>query len=89
MKFSISNWLGPLSTTYRFEDGSSIHRSSRESVTYRNGDTIVHVDFYHGGKNGYRYVVPKNLGEVSAKMQRYCRLKHYKIDPDFSPSGNS
>jgi hypothetical protein len=61
MALALCNLLGPLCTTHRFDDGSVIRRSSRESITYEHFRTIIHIEFYRDGSKGYEYYVPENI----------------------------
>ena len=75
--------LLPFCPTYRFDDGSVIRRSSRESVTYDHFGKLVHVDFYYDGSKGYLYYLPKTVtgeerGELIQKLEMYCKRKWYR-----------
>jgi hypothetical protein len=54
MAKSLCNFL-PVRPTYRFEDGSMIRRSSRESISYEDNQKHFDVDFYYNGQDGYEY----------------------------------
>jgi hypothetical protein len=80
----LCNLLGPLCTTYRFDDGSVMRRSSRESITYEGVGDRVDIEFYCNGSDGYEYRLPKNIiGEdkvgLIRKVEEYCWRKGYKI----------
>ena len=84
MKISLCNLLGPICATYRFEDGSIMRRSSRESLTYERFQKPIHIEFCYNGLNGYRYYLPDSLAaderqDLIPKIEEYCRRKRYRI----------
>ena len=84
MAISLCNLLGPLCTTYRFDDGSMVRRSSRESITYENVGVRIDVQFHYNGSSGYEYHLPENIvgedrGGLIRKVKEYCQKKGYRI----------
>ena len=82
--FALCNLLGPLCPTYRFDDGSVIRRSSRESISYDDAHKHFDIDFYFNGLDGYEYYLPPNVSEndrraLVEKVEIYCRKKRYRI----------
>ena len=89
MRLSISNLLGPLCTTYQFDDGSCIRRSSRESLSFEKSGQVVQIEFYSNGARQYTYVLPTQLSaadraKLSEKLIEYCARKKYKLAIDGS-----
>ena len=83
MVISLCNLLGPLCTTYRFDDGSTMRRSSRESITYERDKVPIHIEFYCNGSDGYEYYLPENIADkdrdnLTRKIE-YGEKKRYKI----------
>lgn len=80
----LCNLLGRLSTTYRFEDGSIIRRSSRESIAYERSGKLIHVELLYDGVDGYEYYLPPGLNvderrDLTAKVEEYCKCKGYRL----------
>ncbi len=83
MAKSLCNFL-PFCPTYRFEDGSIIRRSSRESISYEDNQKHFDIDLYYNGQNGYEYYLPPNLSDgdrrvLIPKVETYFRKKRFKI----------
>jgi hypothetical protein len=75
--------LLPFCTTYYFDDGSFMRRSSRESVTYWKLEKPVHVDFYFDRPRGFVYYLPKDITgdereELIQRLETCCKRKRYK-----------
>ena len=85
MAVFLCNLLGPLCTTYRFDDGSLMRRSSRESITLERGEQHFNVEFLYDRTNGrYLYYLPKDLAEVDRvdlvrKIEEYGQKKRLNI----------
>jgi hypothetical protein len=84
MATSLCNLLGPLCTTYRFGDGSTMRRSSRETITYEYRGVFIHIGFYYNGSDRYEYYLPENIADkdranLTRKIEEYCKRKRYKI----------
>lgn len=80
MRFFLCNWLGPICTTYRFEDGTIVRRTSRESLVIERGSEVINVDFYYDRTGRYEYSLPRSLSlekvrELTSVLDTYCRLK--------------
>ena len=83
MVLHLGNFL-PMFTTYRFDDGSMIRRSSRESISYESRREHFDIDLYYNGSDGYEYYLPPNIAEddrraLIEKVEIYCRKKRYRI----------
>lgn len=79
----LCNLLGPLCNRYRFEDGSRIRWSSRESITFERDGTSVHIGRFYDGSGGYEFVIPEGVTasdrhELVQKIDEYCRSKRIK-----------
>jgi hypothetical protein len=84
MAISLCNLLGPLSTTYRFDDGSVMRRSSRESITYESHKAPIQIELFYNGSDGYEYYLPENIvdedrADLTKKVEIYCEKKRYRI----------
>jgi hypothetical protein len=61
-----------------------IRRSSRESISYEDGQKHFDMDLYYNGQDGYEYYLPPNLSDndrrsLVPKIETYFRKKRYKI----------
>ncbi|UFZ01719.1 hypothetical protein LQG66_20585 [Bradyrhizobium ontarionense] len=80
MTIYICNMLGPISTTYRFQDGDMITRVTRESLAYVHRGVSTEVLFWYNGAGAFEYSMPASLppeerDEFLEKLERYCRNK--------------
>ncbi len=83
MRLSLCN-LTSLCTTYRFDDGSVVRRSSRELISYDHLGKHFDIDLYYNGSDGYEYYLPPNVTEddrraLVDKIEIYFRKKKYNI----------
>lgn len=83
MAISLCNLLA-FCSTYRFDDGSIMKRSSRESISYEHLRKHFDIDFYYNGSNGYEYYLPPNIADddrraLVQKIEIYCKKKRYRI----------
>ncbi|OKO76740.1 hypothetical protein AC630_22115 [Bradyrhizobium sp. AS23.2] len=83
MTIYLGNLLGPLSNNYQFADGSTIRRSSSESLLYDGAGRMIHIQFYRNPPHGYEYEIPKKIqGEervaLVEKIELYCKKKNLR-----------
>lgn len=83
MKSSIRNWLGRFSTTYRFDDGSIVHWTSRESLAIEHENQAFNVVFCYNGAC-YEYLLPEGLPAdtreaLERMLDEYCLVKGYPL----------
>ena len=76
----LCNLLGPLCNRYRFEDGSRIRWSSRESITLSAMARRFTLGVSTTVGAGYEFVIPEGVTasdrhELVQKIDEYCRSK--------------
>ena len=79
----LCNLLGPLCNTYRFNDGSWIWSSTRESITLERDGATVHMGLFYERSGGYEFVIPDCVNafdrhELVQNIDEYCRNKRIR-----------
>jgi len=83
-RFFLCNWLGPLCSRYRFDDGTIIQSTSRESLGIFRRNKRIDVEFYFDGNGQYEYYLPSGISsEEHAALEQlvneYCRNKRLRL----------